>query len=224
MSAGRLDEAFFDMDGTLYQFPSKKKFAETEFGKTIKGNTIAYLGGLLGVDEVDAKLAYNDIKLRWNGEISLGLENELGIPREQFFENTWNLSPERFIIPEVGLRDALGGLATRATILSAAPRVWVNRVLDFLQIADFFEGRIFSGEPDIRKPSPLAFQNVADVIGASPERIVSIGDQEFSDIVPAKALGMRAVRVGGNEPSIADFVVPSVTNAIETVNKGVWYE
>ena len=136
-----------------------------------------------------------------------------------FFDETWNLDPSEFIIPEPGVREALEQIDVERALLSAAPRVWVDRVLGFMGVADVFGDRIFTGEPDIRKPSPLAFQQILDAVDIEAKYAVSIGDQEYTDIVPARSIGMRALRIGSGETE-AEFSASSVNQAIATLKKG----
>ena len=51
-------------------------------------------------------------------------------------------------------------------------------------------------------------------VGSVASQTVSIGDQDFSDIVPAKQLGMRTVRIGQDENSVADLQARNVNDAL----------
>src|SRR5690606_27771249 len=119
----------------------------------IQQNTRTFIGRRFGLDEMAAAEEYERLFAKFDGELSLGLERDFGIDRMQFFEETWNLDPAEFIIPEPGVREALERVDADRVLLSAAPRVWVDRVLGFMGIADVFGDRIFTGEPDVRKPS-----------------------------------------------------------------------
>lgn len=220
----KIEAVIFDMDGTLYTFPETKKFAQTEFGKTIKSNILKFIEESFSLRETDARRLYDDLSARWQGEISLAIEAEYGIPRDEFFASTWNLAPEKFIIPKHGLVDALSGLAVPTALLTAAPRIWAERALAYMEVRKFFDDRIFTGEPDIRKPDVRVFQQIAQDLGCVANKVVSIGDQEMTDIVPAKLIGMKTIRIWGDEPSAADAVVPSILEAIALVNDWSRYE
>jgi putative hydrolase of the HAD superfamily len=97
--------------------------------------------------------------------------------------------------------------------------VWAERVLQFLQIRQLFGQALFTGDPDIRKPSPEAFQQLADHWQLEPSQIVAIGDQEKTDILPAKTLGMLTVRIANQVESEADFQAPNVLAALEILKQ-----
>ena len=209
----------FDMDGTLYQFPDGGTFLEIPFGQAIQQNTRAFIGREFKLDEVEAVKRHEELFAKFDGELSLGLERENGVDRMRFFDETWNLDPAEFIIPEPGVREALEQVDAQRILLSAAPRVWVNRVLGYMGIADVFGERIFTGEPDVRKPSPLIFQQILDTYGVQARYAISIGDQEHTDIAPARSIGMRALRIGSGETE-AEFSAPSVREAINILKQG----
>lgn len=208
----------FDMDGTLYQFPAGGTFLETPFGKRIQQNTKEFIGREFNLNVEESAKRYAEIFKKFNGELSLGLEREFGVDRLRFFDETWNLDPREFIIPEPGVREVLESVGTEKVLLSAAPRVWVDRVLGFMGIAEVFGYRIITGEPDIRKPSPIVFQQIIDTYGIKPFDALSIGDQEYTDIIPPRSIGMRAVRIGSRDTE-AEFTASSVTEAIATLQE-----
>ena len=61
----------------------------------------------------------------------------------------------------------------------------------------------------IPKPDPLSYRMVLDHLGVGGEEVVLVEDLE-SNLVPAKALGMRTVLVGGNGScEAADYTLVS---------------
>lgn len=214
-----LEAIVFDMDGTLYQFPDGATFGNSPLGKMVIQNTTSFIGNEFELSDDEAQARYAELSRRYSGEMSLGLEQEFGIDRMRFFNETWNIDPENIIVPEPGLGDNLRGLDVRCTLLTAAPRVWAQRALGYIGIKDLFENRIFTGEPDIRKPNPEIFRRVANQIGVTASRIVSIGDQEFSDIAPAREIGMKTVRIGDNVESDADFVARDIGDALAQLRR-----
>lgn len=182
----------FDLDGTLYVFDSVN-FTSSGFYATIKKNAYEFLQKRLEIDLERAKRVYETIKQDFNGEVSLGLEARYGIDRYEWFGYTWNLNPRDFLKQE-NKKPLFDSLDAKIAILTAAPRVWASRVLDYLGLAEY-QGVLFTGEPDLRKPNPEAFKQVCDSVGIPPEKSISIGDQVASDILPAKALGMKTILV-----------------------------
>lgn len=211
-----IEGIIFDMDGCLYPLDrgSGLAFGESRFGQSIKAQEIAFIQRKLDVDEEEAARVSSDIKDRFNRHLSLGLEAEWGIPRSEFFDATWDLQPNAYIDKQPNLLAVLGTVTVRSALLTAAPKVWADRVLEHLGVSDHFGDLVVSGDQDIRKPDPAAFQQAAALLGSNPQRTISIGDQEHTDILPAQSLGMTTVRIGNDTTTQADFLAPDITSAI----------
>ncbi len=203
-----------DMDGTLYSFKNGARFSTSDFGRQIREGSLGFVMERLGLSFEDAEFEYERIKSKYGGHFSLGIENEHGIDRYEFFSNTWNLDAAAFIDPS-DISESLEILRGRIALLTAAPRVWANNVLAHLNISDLFGDHVYTGEPDIRKPDPEIFRNIATNMGASPEMVFSIGDQEESDIIPARSIGMRTVLIGSMPDSSADYQASDISSAIK---------
>ncbi len=203
----------FDMDGTLYRFPNNTVFAGSPFGRAVQWNVRQFIANEFGLNPQETSKRYAELKTKFNGEMSLGLERDFGIDRMRIFAETWNLDPAEFIVFEEGLRSALESVDARLILLTAAPRLWTDRVLNYMGIADLFGNRIVTGEPDIRKPDSRIFGQVVAAYDLDPAAVVSIGDQDYSDIVPARSLGMATVRIGGGD-TVADIQADTVVEAI----------
>ena len=80
--------------------------------------------------------------------------------------------------------------------------------MDYLNLGEYKKA-LFTGEPDIRKPSELAFKQVCDSLGFSPADCISIGDQIETDILPAKSIGMKTILTKNESPK-ADFCIKSL--------------
>lgn len=212
----------FDMDGTLYQFKNDQDtaFTETQFMHRLHENAIAFFGSHFELDREAAFERYWDIRQRFDGEVSLGLEREHNIPRADYFAATWGgMKPAEFVAEDQQLLNSIEQIEIRRAVLSAAPMIWMDRVLEHLAVRGLFEPAIFSGDPDIRKPDPEAFMQVARFWGLQPNEIVSVGDIEKNDILPARQLGMLTVRIGNDQDSHADFIVPDIHGAIELLKR-----
>jgi HAD superfamily hydrolase (TIGR01549 family) len=217
----KIEAIIFDMDGTLYFFDQKKEshFVSSKFGKTIEKNCVNFLAKEFSLAENQAVKFYQELKKRYQGEVSLGLEKDYGIDRSRYFAETWNLNAAEFIESSQELVEMFSLLTIKTGVLSAAPRIWVDRVLNYLAIRHFFEEAIFTGDPDIRKPDPQAFQQLSDFWKINPENIASVGDQETSDILPAKELGMTTVRIGQEIDTAADFLAKNAIQAVAILKK-----
>ena len=91
-------------------------------------------------------------------------------------------------------------------------------------IRDYFSVVLSSEEEGISKPDPELFRRALERAGCAPESAWMIGDRPDNDIAPAKALGMKTVRVrqglGGlmpvtSEELKADHTVDSLTELLE---------
>lgn len=112
----------------------------------------------------------------------------------------------------------------RCVILSNATfRSSAGMRRDFLDlgIGDLIDEVIFSVDTGLRKPHPRMFQLALSSAGSLPEETVFIGDSEEKDIIPAKRLGMRAIRVAIEESpperTAADAIGLSLSETADTV-------
>jgi len=185
----------FDLDGTLYDFDNSNSvnFTSSRFYREIKNRAYAFLAAKLNIDMETAKDVYERIKQDFNGEVSLGVESQYGIDRYEWFGATWNLDPKDFLKRE-NRKSLLDSLEAEVAILTAAPRVWASRSLDYFGLSEY-KNRLFTGEPDLRKPNPQAFKQICDAIGIPPKRTISVGDQVATDILPAKSIGMKTILI-----------------------------
>lgn len=211
----------FDMDGTLYHFDKEQgqTFTASRFYSDLRNNVYSFFMERRGLSRDRVIAEYERIKEKYNGEISLGVEKEYDIDRYEYFSNIWNLNPSDYIEKDPDLPKVLNQLKGRIALLTAAPNVWTVNVLAYLNIQDAFGGKIYTGEPNIRKPSSLIFQKIADDFGSLPNNTFSIGDQEYSDILPAKSIGMKTILIGSNENTTADYQTKNVKSAIIILKK-----
>lgn len=210
----------FDMDGTLYKFGdgTEHTFVKSKFGADIQKNVEKFFMGAFNLSHEDAISKHSQISAEFDGEVSLGLEARYDIPREEYFRATWDLDPQEYIARNPNLREMLGELQGKIALLTAAPRIWAIKVLSHLQIDDMFGDKIFTGDPNERKPNPVVFQKIASVFEVMPGEVFSIGDQEHTDIIPAKSIGMKAVRIGSSE-TIADYFANDIELAIDLLKR-----
>ncbi len=214
----KAEAVIFDMDGTLYSFPENKPFGQSPFGQAIQQNARTFIAKEFGLSAEAAEQRYTELQTEYGGETSIGIERAYGVDRMRFFENTWNLDPEKYITPAPGLREALEQINAERIVLSAAPRIWVDRALGYMGVADLFGKRIITGEPDLRKPNPEVFRRIIGAYGFTAARVVSVGDQEYLDILPAREVGLQTVRIGSGETA-ADILATDVIDAIRQLRE-----
>ena len=208
----------FDLDGTLYSFDNAQEttFTTSRFYTEIKKNAYAFFQQRYGIEESAARQLYEEIKRDFKGEVSIGVEARLKIDRYEFFKATWNIDPQT-MLQQRDLTPLLSSLDTEIAIRTAAPRVWAEQVLDYLNLSAY-TSRLFTGEPDIRKPNPQVFQNVCTALGKRTEETISIGDQVATDILPAKSLGMKTILMGASAPE-ADRCIKSLEELPQAIQE-----
>jgi putative hydrolase of the HAD superfamily len=72
---------------------------------------------------------------------------------------------------------------------------WLERLLEHLDVARFFEVRVISGLEGMEKPDPAIFRLALDRMGVEPGDAAYVGDNPVYDVEPAEALGMAGVLI-----------------------------
>jgi putative hydrolase of the HAD superfamily len=75
-------------------------------------------------------------------------------------------------------------------------------ILERLNLARFLSVQTFSDEVGIRKPRPEIFERALSDLGVKPSEALHVGDTLESDVVGARAIGMRAVHL--RHPRVCD--------------------
>lgn len=206
----------FDLDGTLYKFKGGS-YEKSALKRRVLGNAQKYIASKLLKNSAASADTLNYIQNKYKEEISIGLEKEFGLNRYDYFNTVWNISAHGIVKKEPGLRKILLDLRKTytLTLVSDAPRIWINNVLKELQIQDLFRNRIFSGEGNRRKGLGNTFSNIARVLRVQRNNCIAVGDQENTDIIPAKKLGMRTVFIYQKKHSlVADANISSLGELI----------
>lgn len=92
----------------------------------------------------------------------------------------------------------------RTVLLSNA---WIDMRKNVAQrfgTLDAFEMLVFSAEVGLRKPAPMVFQHVLDLLGADPEEVVFI-DDFAENIQAARKLGLRTIQFKNPQQVRADL-------------------
>lgn len=193
-----LELAIFDCDGTLYRQPDQP-FLDTPFWNEVSERSIDLIMDQTRRNNLQAELFFNFLFDKYDGEISQGMMKEVGVPIEQYFVRTWGqIDPGDYVREWIvrreildNIRDCNIGLA----VLSNAPAVWVERVLEFVGVADFFKDLVWTGEGKIRKPKEDSYIRVANHFGVEFKNVVMIGDEEKNDIVVPNKIGINTILV-----------------------------
>lgn len=209
----------FDLDGTLYRFAcGSQTFGGSVFCADLYQRVEQFLAAELDVSVAEAGRAVAEINRKFDGEISTGVEKTFGIDRYKYYAATWNCNPANYVSKDERLASELQAFTGHSVLLTAAPRAWSDKVLQYLQIAEVFGDKIITGEPDTRKPDPQVFAQAAEMLSTSPAQIISIGDQNHSDILPAKLLGMSTIIIGPEQLD-AHYRADNIYDAINLIKE-----
>jgi HAD superfamily hydrolase (TIGR01549 family) len=105
---------------------------------------------------------------------------------------------ERKYVPRLrpGASEVLAHLAGHYQLALAGnqPRT-VKRFLEEAGMISFFSWKLVSEEMGVAKPDPLFFRMILSGLAVQPAEAIMVGDRLDKDVLPAKLLGMRTVRV-----------------------------
>jgi beta-phosphoglucomutase len=100
-----------------------------------------------------------------------------------------------------------------AAVASSAPLENVRLILDYLNIAGFFQAIVYGREVSEGKPSPEIFLRAAQKLGAKSENCIVIEDS-IAGVTAAKSAGMFCIAVTNTHPaaklSQADLIVDTL--------------
>ncbi len=202
----------FDLDGTLYKLPGGS-FAKSPLKKRVLANAQNFIAKKLSKSKAEAKTILGNIQEKYGEDISIGLEKEYGLSRYDYFNTAWDVSTRGVVRETKSLRKILAVLKKRynLALVSDAPQVWINNVLKALSVQDIFRKSIFSGEGNRRKGFGNAFSSIMKEYSVGPADCIAVGDQEATDIIPAKKLGIKTVLVAGlMKSTAADLNIKSI--------------
>jgi putative hydrolase of the HAD superfamily len=79
-----------------------------------------------------------------------------------------------------------------------------EKALAVAEIMALFEHVVESSKLGLRKPDPRIYQHACDLLGVPPERCVYLDDLGIN-LKPARALGMRTIKVGDPDAAIDEL-------------------
>ena len=213
--AVQFSTVFFDLDDTLY--PSASGLWEA-----IRQRIGVYMHDFVG-------LSWEEIpELRRKyfeqyGTALRGLEANYPVRREEYLAFVHDLPLKDYIRPDPSLKSALEGLSARKLIFTNADSAHARRVLNALEVADFFDGIVdINAIEPYCKPMPGSFQCALHRAEESdPGRCVLIDDM-LRNTSGAQAIGMRSILFGtesvqpGADAALKDWTdLPGVLKELE---------
>ena len=145
----------------------------------------------------------------------IGLEASAGDYARLFGTETLK---ELYIFPDARtVMDTLGK-KYRLTMITNGASVWQRAKIEKLQIEDYFEEIIVSGELGHHKPSSKIFEEMTRRTQVDASEIIYIGNNYPKDIIGAKESGWKAVWVKRNDEerdeSVPDYVINELSELL----------
>ena len=182
-----VDTWLFDLDNTLYP-------PEAEFMSLIEGRMTAFVARETGLPR-DEAFALQKVYLREHGTTLAGLMANHGVDPQAFLDEVHDVSMAS-LVPDAGLRAAIGALPGRRLVFTNGDKRHAERVLAKLQLDDLFEATFHIALADyIPKPHPKTFARMIAAHAVTPATTAFFEDSA-RNLAPAFELGMTTVLVG----------------------------
>ncbi|MDR1784940.1 MAG: HAD-IA family hydrolase [Spirochaetaceae bacterium] len=180
----------FDLDNTLYSSANRMK-------DKMVARMARFVGDFLGVSPEEARKKMRASKEQFGTTLEW-LQAEHGYDDPQGFFAA--VHPEEELAdlqPDPGLRGFLLSLGLPMTVLTNAPGIHAQRVLDFFNIADIFLNVFDVEKNNLRgKPNPSAYLNAVEPSG------FSVAETLFADDSPEYLRGFQDL--GGRTVLVSD--------------------
>lgn len=199
----------FDMDGTLYSFENGK-YRWSSLEKEVQSNALKFLK-VLEWDNYMQK--FEEIKLQYWEEFSFAFEDLYKIKKEDYFNRTWDICPEKFIVNNRNVWvvfSYLKWLGYDIYIVSESPYIWIERVLHFLQVNNILAW-IYSWQWDERKSNGRLYEKINNEIWNG---FYMIWDQIEPDVIMAKKSWFKPIYISDNNQKSdeAEFNIQTLTD------------
>lgn len=177
-----MNKIFFDMDWTLYNFENWQ-YRWSKLEKQVEENAKKLLQVLKW--NSNFKKNFEEIKKTYWEEFSIAFEEIFWLDKLKYFEIVWDINPEWFINNNWEVLDLFKYLQNKwfdIFIVSESPKIWIERVLNFLKI-DWIISWVYSWQWNKRKFNGLLYKQITEEIWKG---YYMIWDQVQSDIIMAK--------------------------------------
>jgi putative hydrolase of the HAD superfamily len=222
--AGRLDAVFFDVGNTLlYAYPSVGRVCEEILLASGRAHSLEEIESILPlVDEYyedryrsDDTFWTNDERAAdvWAGMYVL-LCRHLGIPESaavplahEVYDAFGDAARWRAYDDVVPALVRLRASGVKVGIISN----WDTRlegILDGLGLGPLLDTVVSSAVVGLHKPDPRIFELACGRLGVEPGRSAHVGDHVYSDVLGARAAGMRPVLIDRHGVGLASDGVP----------------
>lgn len=126
------------------------------------------------------------------GDDALAAELDERFERERASANPWCPGGEAAL-------QALASTYRLGMVTNGIPDVQRTKI-NATGIEKYFDAIVVSGELAIGKPRPEIYQHALDLLGATKEETIMVGDSFARDVLGSQAFGMRAVWISMGRP------------------------
>ena len=185
----RFTTIFFDLDDTLYP-------ASSGLWEAIRERISLYMYEFLDIPWEEIP----EIRRKFFEEYGTalrGLEANYPVRREDYLAFVHDLPLHDYIQPDPELNAVLKDLSTRKLIFTNADAAHAQRVMDVLEVAQYFDGIVDINDMDpFCKPMPESFQRAIHRTDESNPGSCVLIDDMSRNTLGATAFGMRSILFG----------------------------
>lgn len=180
---------FFDLDDTLYP-------ASSGLWEAIRERISLYMHEFLDIPWEDVPNLRRKFFEEY-GTALRGLEANYPVRREDYLAFVHDLPLRDYIQPNPELKAVLKDLSTRKLIFTNADAAHARRVMDVLEVAQYFDGIVDINDMDpFCKPMPESFQRAIHRADESNPGSCVLIDDMSRNTLGATAFGMRSILFG----------------------------
>lgn len=185
----------FDLDSTLYTDAAYAAFQEAILVERLareRAESLEETRALLSRMRAEREEAGMGRTSLGRLFVALGIDVETSVRwRRELIE------PRDWLAPDPRLDAVLAELAGRyaLALVTNNPRIVGEKSLESLGVRSRFRAVVGLDDTMVSKPAPEPFLMAVVLLGAMPERCVSVGDRYDVDLAPALALGMGGILV-----------------------------
>lgn len=215
--SGLISGVLLDVGGTLHQSSTRGALAADVIRTALASRAVATarwsddeLRRAYKQSHLEVRRGYAESGVRRRGAELVAVDREhhagvlrlLGVPTDEASVDALAAEWERRepIVRYVpGAREAVRSLAARGIALGIVSNTFRDhrRSLARDGLLPAFRVIVLSIEVGLWKPDPAIFALACRELGLPPGRVVHIGDKDTADIEPARAAGLRAIRIDG---------------------------
>jgi FMN phosphatase YigB (HAD superfamily) len=194
----KIKVVLFDIDNTL-SYGDKA----SEFYRQYSRHLERVLARALNINLKEAKNIADTYRSKYNGHGERSFDG-IGIGLDVWFEGILSLNPSDYLEPLDYSDKLLKILKESGYILGAitdGPRIQASRILRAIRVDENAFDFIIGWEKGKQMPKygkDEVYKQICEKYSVRPGEVMMIGDSLETDILPARALGLEVIQVGGS--------------------------